>query len=183
MRHTHFLSVVLSSLLCIGCNSGKSAGGSNGGSPGGSATTAQPEMKDDADSKQFVSTSMTKIIGDNFSSRTDEYREARDWLKDSKNRPVKLERAVVVNLVDDLYAAGATTVYAAGLKPTDDGGVTSSSLVALVSATDDVLRGRVMEVRNKHYAAYLPTVGKVDLVKDLSNNEVGLAVVEIELQH
>jgi hypothetical protein len=170
-------------ILCTGCNSGKSAGGSGGGSPGGSAAEAPRELKDNADSKQFVSTPMTKIIGDNFATRPDEYREARDWLKDSKNKPVKLERAVVVKLVDDLYAAGATTVYAAGLKPTDDGGVTSSSLVALVSATDDVLRGRVLEVRNKHYAAYLPTVGKVDLVKDLSKNEIGLAVIEIELQH
>jgi hypothetical protein len=183
MRNHSIACLVVIFAASIGCNSGKSAGGSSGGSAGGSAATAQREIKDDADSKQFVSTSMTRIIGDNFASRTDEYREARTWLKEPKNKPVKLERSVVEKLVEDLYAAGATTVYAAGLKPTDVGGVTSSSLVALVSATDDALRGRVLEVRNKHYAAYLPTIGKVDLVKDLSNNEVGLAVVEIELQH
>lgn len=183
MRHLQLVYVVLISALCVGCNSGKPAGGSSGGSAAGSAATVPRELKDNADSKQFVSTPMTKILGDNFSSRTDEYREAREWLKEPKNKPVKLDRAVVAKLVDDLYAAGATTVYAAGLKPTDDGGVTSSSLVALVSAVDDAIRSRVLEVRNKHYAAYLPTVGKVDLVKDLSNNEVALAVIEIELQH
>lgn len=176
--------------LLVGCEKKPATvGGSGGGSAPGSAVVAEKraekllDLKDDSESSQFRSTPMAKILGDNFEARPEEYAEARAWLKEPKNRPAKLPHEAVAKLVEELYAAGAEKVYASGLSPLDDGGTKSGSLTVLVSATDDAPRYRVLEIRNKHYAAYLPTVGKVDLVEPLSRSEVGLAAVIIELQH
>ncbi|MGC3969656.1 MAG: hypothetical protein QM775_20685 [Pirellulales bacterium] len=177
---------VLIATTALGCNSGKAPSGSTGGSPAGSGNSTAPvpvEVEDDAKSRQFRSTPINRILGDNFESRPDEFLEARIWLKDDKNQPAKLEQAAVAKLVEELYQAGAEKVYATGLKPNDKGGTTSDAIIALVSAADDGPRHRVLEVRNRHYAAYLPTVGKADLVESLSRTEVGLSAVVVELKH
>lgn len=169
----------------IGCRDGKSGGGSSsGGSFGTLASSTEPphDIKDDADSATFRMQTMSSVLGANYESRPDEYVEARAWLKNAKNRPAKVSHDLFVKLVEDLYAAGAEKVYVSGLVPQDEG-ATSDRLTVLVAPTDHGPRNRVLEVRRKHYASYLPTVGKPELVEPLSNSESGLAAVIVELKY
>ncbi|MBA4019977.1 MAG: hypothetical protein C0483_22660 [Pirellula sp.] len=183
--HRFLLIAGLLTGACFGCQDKKSGGGSSsGGSGGAQAANTEPphEIKDHAESATFRMQTMSSVIGSNYETRVEEYAEARDWLKNDRNRPAKVPRALLEQLVADFYAAGAEKVYVSGLV-TGDEGSRSDGLVVLISPTEHEPRNRVLEVRNKHYASYLPTVGKPELVESLSRSEASLAAVIVELKY
>lgn len=176
---------LLLTAAAVGCRDEKSGGGSSsGGSIGTQASSTEPprEIKDDADSATFRMQTMSSVLGANYEARSDEYAEARTWLKNAENRPAKVSHDLFVKLVEDLYAAGAEKVYVTGLIARDEG-ATCDGLTVLVAPTEHEPRNRVLEVRRKHYASYLPTVGKPELVEPLSSSESGLAAVIVELKY
>lgn len=184
-RRLSLIVALLAPVAFVGCQDGKLPGGpSSAGSSGAHASGTEPphEIKDHADSSTFRMQTMSELLGANYESRIDEFAEARVWLKNERNRPAKVPRALLEKLVDDFYAAGATKVYVSGLSVGDDG-ATSDGLVVLVAPTEHEPRNRVIEVRNKHYASYLPTVGKPELVEPLSRFETSLAAVLVELKY
>lgn len=184
-RRLSVIAALLTSVVLVGCREGKTGGGSSaGGSAGALASGTEPpqEIKDHADSSTFRMQTMSNVLGTNYEARPDEFAEARKWLKDAKHRPAKVPRALLEKLVEDFYTAGAEKVYVSGLVVGGDG-ATSDSLVVLVTPTVHDPRNRVLEVRNKHYASYLPTVGKPELVEPLSRSEESLAAVLVELKY
>ncbi len=184
-RRSSIAAGLLLSVALVGCREEKIGGGSSSsGSAGahGSGSVPPQEIKDHADSVTFRMQSMSSVLGANYESRPDEFAEARTWLKNAQNRPAKVPRAVVEKLVEDFYAAGAEKVYVSGLIIGDDG-ATCDGLTVLIAPTVHEPRNRVLEVRNKHYASYLPTVGKPELVEPLSRSEASLAAVIVELKY
>jgi len=184
-RQLSVIAALLASVVLVGCREGKTGGGSSaGGSAGARASGTEPpqEIKDHADSSTFRMQTMSSVLGANYESRPDEFAEARTWLKNARNRPAKVPRTLFEKLVEDFYSAGAENVYVSGLINGDDG-ATTDGLVVLVSPTEHEPRNRVLEVRNKHYASYLPTVGKPELVEPLSRSEESLAAVLVELKY
>ena len=184
-RRLSLIVALLAPVAFVGCQDGKLPGGpSSAGSAGAQASGTEPprEIKDHADSSTFRMQTMSDLLGANYESRIDEFAEARIWLKNERNRPAKVSRVLLEKLVEDFYAAGATKVYVSGLVGGEDG-ATSDGLVVLVAPTEHEPRNRVLEVRSKHYASYLPTVGKPELVEPLSRSEASLAAVLVELKY
>ena len=67
--------------------------------------------------------------------------EARQWLKAPSHALFKGERQVVIKFVDDVYAAGAVTVYVTGIETLGGNEVTETML--LVLPKDSAVRARV----------------------------------------
>ena len=98
--------------------------------------------------------------------------EAREWLAIEKDHALwKVDRATVKPLVEKLYAAGATKVYATGTKPDDD---SPTQMVAMFMAEipeDAAARSRIFQVQTDFWKSHLDNPDKEDLEDVMEKDE------------
>ena len=73
--------------------------------------------------------------------------EARQWLKAPSHAVFKGDKQAVIKFVDEVYAAGAVTVYATGIETLGGNEVTETMI--LVLPKDSTARAKVFEVANR----------------------------------
>ncbi len=101
----------------------------------------------------------------------DEVAEARAWLADeTKHKLWKVDRPTVVKLVDDLYAAGAASVDAAGI--ISEGDVQIAALFVVTLPREAAARAKVVEAHNAFWKDFLKDAEEDDL-KDYQTRDAG----------
>jgi len=125
-------SVVALLLAVSGCGKRDMAESSSG-----TPTKSEPEVVDVA---ALDKAGDEELAGSNKA-------EARQWLKTPSHALFKGERQVVSKFVDDVYAAGAVTVYVTSIEALGGNEVTETML--LVLPKDSAARARVFEIANR----------------------------------
>ncbi len=127
---------------------------------------------------------IAKLSADAYDKQPEVFAEAKAWLKDEAksafaNKALKREDGK--KLVDDLYAAGAVRVYAAGLVP--EGDKKTAAVLSVVVGGKPAVRTKVYSIINDFYKTQLKAQGKSELLETLVQPDAGSPILQVTLEY
>jgi hypothetical protein len=134
MRTSHIITLLVVALLVVVSGCGKKEAAPDSTAP---SVESKPEVVDVA--------ALDKAGDEDLADP--KKAEARRWFKAPSHAIFKGDQQAVIKFVDDVYAAGAVTVYVTGIETLGGNEVTETML--LVLPKDSAARARVIEVANR----------------------------------
>jgi hypothetical protein len=126
---------------------------------------------------------IAKLSASAYDKTPEAFAEAQAWLKDETKHVFankKLKREDGKKLVNDLYAAGAVRVYAAGLVP--DGDKQTAGVLSVIVGGKPAVRTKVYSLVNEFVKAQLKAQGKNDPIETLLQPDTGSPIVQVPLE-
>jgi aminoglycoside phosphotransferase family enzyme len=127
---------------------------------------------------------IAKLSAEAYDKQPEVFAEAQAWLKDEAKHVFAnkmLKREDGKKLVDDLYAAGAVRVYAAGLVP--EGDKKTAAILSVVVGGKPAVRAKVYSIINDFYKTQLKAQGKPELLEALVQPDAGSPIVQVTLEY